>query len=277
MYNVRRSAGYTRQDATLRGMRHAFSLIELLLVIAIIAILSSLLMPAVGVVRDAARQSACASNLRCLGNATVAYTTDYHGMLPPGGRYNDATAGNWYNAPAVAAMMGYLEVTPSNSTDLTRPLRCPGNPTGRMYAFYGGQAADHPADITRANACAQKNNVPGGLIALWTDQCYLLDCGNGRNFMTACGHRGRASGPTSGTPRGGNIVLGDGSVVWGPFLGNITPSEPAFVMNGGSIGGNQAIPSCMVLIRLDSMGNLDLSRWDNLIVGRRNLKYDTSF
>jgi prepilin-type N-terminal cleavage/methylation domain-containing protein len=45
-------------------MRRAFTLIELLTVIAIIAVLASLLMPAVAAVRNKAKETRCAGNLR---------------------------------------------------------------------------------------------------------------------------------------------------------------------------------------------------------------------
>jgi prepilin-type N-terminal cleavage/methylation domain-containing protein len=59
-----------------------FTLIELLVVIAIIAILASLLVPALGRARGMARTSICAGNLRQFGIAIHTYGTDYDGWLP---------------------------------------------------------------------------------------------------------------------------------------------------------------------------------------------------
>lgn len=57
--------------------RRAFSLIELLVVIAIIAVLVSLLLPALGKARRAARDGRCLSNLKQIGVAFTLYTNDF--------------------------------------------------------------------------------------------------------------------------------------------------------------------------------------------------------
>lgn len=70
----------------------AFTLIELLVVISIIALLTAILMPALGAARSGSRTLACKSNLRQLVIASIGYATENDGFYVP------AASDIWDNA-----------------------------------------------------------------------------------------------------------------------------------------------------------------------------------
>lgn len=61
---------------------NSFTMIELMVVIAIIAILASMLLPALSRAKEVAKSSECVSNIKQLGTAMTAYTIDYGGWMP---------------------------------------------------------------------------------------------------------------------------------------------------------------------------------------------------
>ncbi|MEM0914257.1 MAG: prepilin-type N-terminal cleavage/methylation domain-containing protein [Planctomycetota bacterium] len=78
--------------------RPAFSLIELLVVISIIALLIGILLPVLGSARASARASVCLSNLRQLMIANTAYSVDHADRYVPGAANFLANLDRWHGA-----------------------------------------------------------------------------------------------------------------------------------------------------------------------------------
>ena len=91
----------------IKNQRSAFTLVELLVVIAIIGILIGMLLPAVQQVREAARRTQCANNIRQLALGCLNYESAYQ-VFPTG--HNKASGYRWARGPAIIPR-------PSDSTD----------------------------------------------------------------------------------------------------------------------------------------------------------------
>ena len=70
----------------MKSARRAFTLLELLIVIAILGVLMALLLPALGRARESARRAACLSNLRQVHQSFLLFAADYDGRVPIGYR-----------------------------------------------------------------------------------------------------------------------------------------------------------------------------------------------
>src|SRR5690348_16161172 len=80
--------------STVNADQHAFSLIELLAVICILAVLAALLLPALTEARDDGRRISCRNNLKQLTAAVQMYTSDNDGKLPEN---NPGPTNTWVN------------------------------------------------------------------------------------------------------------------------------------------------------------------------------------
>ncbi len=135
-----RAAGGSRRRA-----RAGFTLVELLVVVAIISILAGMLLPALDKALASARTIACNNNLRQMGVWGAQYA-DENGLFGPPANYTDSAGAyaRWYTL-----ICGQLQVIPndlsttyfSSTAKCYALVRCPGDttvaPNGKPYANYG--------------------------------------------------------------------------------------------------------------------------------------------
>ena len=112
--------------------RAAFSLVELLVVIGIIALLISMLFPVLRSARQTAERAKCASNLHQLGLALQMYTNNNHGWLPDWSGWHVYPDGS---SPEDSPGLGWVEKMEPYLSPVSPVYNCPSFPA-KFYNYF---------------------------------------------------------------------------------------------------------------------------------------------
>lgn len=121
--------GRTPSTKAFLAFRDGFTLVELLIVIAIIAILATFSVPAVSGALAKGRDTKCASNLKALSGAVFVFCSDNNGLFPnPSIPAGAPTEGYWHRQ--ISRYLGATNFDAfTNRTKMANPFLCPNDPS----------------------------------------------------------------------------------------------------------------------------------------------------
>jgi len=152
------------------GGKIGFTVVELLVAIAIVAVLTSLLFGVYASSKDKANATACANNLRQCGVALRLYANEHQGHFPA------ALEADSYSWPNALAAGGYL---PRLVAGQRTVVTCPGSATHgryvdfrRVYGMWAGNASYGTLQFSRDIACYRLSAM-----SLEADRIVMADSG----------------------------------------------------------------------------------------------------
>jgi prepilin-type N-terminal cleavage/methylation domain-containing protein len=248
--------------------REGFTLIELLTVIAIIGILATILVPVVGKIRENARRTVDASNLRQIVQASLTYASDNNEALPP--RNLDPTPGANF-----ARSTGAAATTTTVHLYAAALAQYGGLPDAGLWVSQSDDgAAPNPPVSTVLNAARDDFGPNFGNAILSYQVVAGLRAKAGANVpvvvtrgIQAAAPYGWGASPTGtyGTD-GGNVGFLGGQVV---FYRSIAGNTQLLRANGAAAGQptqniREAIPTSATLLAVAGAGVAGQSSGDGL-------------
>ena len=152
-----------------RSVHTGFSLVELLVVLAIVSMLTSVLLPVFWTARGKARQAACVANLHQLGNAVAIYRQDYDGYFPYAADPANKFVRNFYHpvTPLVAQFNDDIPGLPTIQqvlkpyTHSSEVYRCPSDTGFGVPSFIPAEMDAYPSSFEKFGTSYMGNSVLG--------------------------------------------------------------------------------------------------------------------
>lgn len=175
--------------------RSGFTLVELLMVVAIIAILAGILFPILTRTKAESRRIRCASNLQQLGRAFHLYVSDWNSVYPaPGGRAGDHI---YWAQSGRGGLVGYIGRNGGAGTIWCCPelTKWHGRYEARTYSM--NSYLRNPPDIDYPSCTSpafqfgvpeNKIEVPGRTILLYEGMHVTMDWPDSQDYIYRCGN-----------------------------------------------------------------------------------------
>ncbi len=199
-------------------MRHirrpnAFTLVELLVVIGIIALLVAILLPALNKAKLSAQTVQCASNLKQIGLVEAMYENTYKGYVIPGSPRPGAGTNDPTNFPEMIVWM--LTRKKSGFDEHDKVLRCPSN---AWVTYYFGNTSGISYWSYACSAClcgdvGDPTNMTMKIVQIRrsSDKCLVFESGDGSIYGATYSGSGNRSA-YNWHNHGSNFLMCDGSV-----------------------------------------------------------------
>ena len=182
-----------------RRLGFGFTLIELLVVVSIIAILASMLLPAMAAAREKARRTCCISQLKQQGVAIESYVSDYGGYFPgwPGVAFREAD-NPWkdvgvFKDPRLDSSLNPSQAVQTVTTcadedDYANAVSNGSLGNWRAIAAYGASDSSDKPDgrATRMVPIKMGMLLAGGYLS----DVGVMYCPSGRDMPETCGRTG---------------------------------------------------------------------------------------